>query len=66
MARSRVKKNPELYSGKGMAMGGLILSYIMLVISIGMIIGMIYLFKYNPEMKETFMDAYQQELNRNK
>lgn len=66
MARSRQKKMPELYSGKGMALGGLILSYIMFVISISMIVGIVYLYKYNPEMKEIFMDAYEQELNRNK
>ena len=60
MARSRVKRNPESYDGKGMALAGLILSYIMLLISLFLIIGMIYLFKNSPEFKDAFIEGMKQ------
>lgn len=60
MARSKANKDPDNYSGKGMALGGLIISYIMLFISLAMIIGITYLFNNYPEFKDAFMQGMQQ------
>lgn len=60
MARSRVKRNPESYDGKGMALAGLILSYMMLLISLALIIGTFYLFNKSPEIKDAFMEGMKQ------
>jgi len=57
MARSRVKKSPDEYSGKGMALAGLIISYIMLVVSAIMIASVAYLFSSSPEFKDAFMEG---------
>ena len=64
MARSRAKKQPELYTGSGMALGGLILSYIMLMVSVFVVVGMIYLFKNNPEFKDIFTEAFNEEMSK--
>jgi len=63
MARSRVKKYPQQYSGKGMALAGLIISYIMLFLSLALIVSMVYLFKNNPEIKDAFYQGMQQGLH---
>jgi len=60
MARSRANKMPELYEGKGMALAGLILSYIMLLISIAIIAGMFYMFNNYPEFKDAFIEGMQE------
>jgi len=60
MARSKAKKMPELYEGKGMALAGLILSYIMLIISIAIIAGMFYMFNNYPEFKDAFFEGMQE------
>jgi len=57
LARSKANKMPDLYEGKGMALAGLILSYIMLVVSILFIVGGFYLFDNYPEVKEAFMEG---------
>lgn len=63
MARSRAKRQPELYTGKGMALAGLILSYIMLLVSIALVVGLIYLFKNSPEFKDAFAEAFKEGMN---
>lgn len=55
MARSRAKKNPQQYGGAGMALAGLIISYAVLILSIGMVVMMMQ----SPEM----MEALQQGMN---
>jgi len=60
MARSRVKNQPEKYTGKGMALAGLILSYIMLIISVVLVVGIIYMFNSSPEFKDAFMQGMEQ------
>jgi len=62
MARSRIKNNPHQYSGKGMALAGLIISYIMLFLSLAVIVSMVYLVKNNPEIKDAFFQGMQQGL----
>ncbi len=62
IARSRAKKMPDRYEGKGMALAGLILSYIMLVVSIVFIAGAFYLFTNNPEFKDAFMQGMKEGL----
>lgn len=57
MARSRAKKQPDLYEGRGMALAGLILSYIMLVISIVVFLGITYAFMEMPEFKDAFLEG---------
>ena len=53
---------PDRYEGKGMALAGLILSYIMLVVSIVFIGGAFYLFTNNPEFKDAFMQGMKEGL----
>jgi len=57
MARSKAKKNPEQYDGKGMALAGLILSYLMLILVIAIVVGFAYAFKEMPEFKDAFMEG---------
>ncbi len=63
MARSKSKRFPVKYTGKGMALAGLIMSYLMLFVSLAATIGLVYLFKNNPEFKEAFMQGMNQGLN---
>lgn len=62
IARSKAKKSPDLYEGKGMALAGLILSYIMLIVSIVFIVGAYYLFNNYPEFKDAFLEGMQEGL----
>jgi len=57
MARSKAKKMPDRYEGQGMALAGLILSYIMLIITIVFVGGAFYMFTSNPEFKDIFMEG---------
>ncbi len=50
IARSKAKKNPAEYGGSGMALAGLIISYLVLIVTIASI----YFLATNPEMKEMF------------
>ncbi len=62
MALSRVKKSPEEYEGKGMAIAGLILSYLMLVVTLVIIGWVVYMFTSVPGFKNAFSDGFQQGL----
>lgn len=60
MALSRAKHRPNEYSGEGMAIVGLILSYIMLIVSV-LLFGWIgYMFSTSPEIKDAFMQGFTQ------
>lgn len=61
MARSKAKKMPDRFEGKGMALTGLIFSYIMLIISIAIAVGISYMFMNYPEFKEALMEGMQKE-----
>ncbi len=63
MARSKANRMPEQYEGKGMALAGLILSYIMLLISIIVIASMAYAFLEIPGFKDTFMESFKEGLS---
>ena len=56
MARSKAKKNPEQFGGSGMALAGLILSYAVLILTIGGIAWGIS----NPEIMDVFKQAMEQ------
>ena len=62
MALSRVKKSPEEFEGKGMAIAGLILSYVMLVVTLVIIGWVVYMFTSVPEFSDAFNDGFQQGL----
>jgi hypothetical protein len=64
MARSRVNKNPDEYSGKGMALAGLIFSYIMLALSLVLIAGIVFAFISNPELTDYFMEDFNRGLQK--
>lgn len=57
MARSKAKKMPDLYEGKGMALAGLILSYLMLILAIAIVVGFAYAFKEMPGFKDALMEG---------
>lgn len=54
MARSRIKHNPTEYEGSGMALTGLILSYLMLIVFLFVAGLFTYLFLFVPEFSEEF------------
>ena len=60
MARSKAKKMPDRFEGQGMALAGLILSYIMLLITIVFVVGVFYMFTSYPEFKDAFMEGMQE------
>jgi hypothetical protein len=62
MALSRAKRSPQEYEGKGMAIAGLILSYIMLVLSVVLLVWMVYMFTAMPGFSDAFKDGFQQGL----
>jgi hypothetical protein len=63
MALSRAKRFPDEYEGKGLALAGLILSYVMLVLSIVFIVWMIYMFTSVPGFFESFKGSFMDGLN---
>lgn len=66
MARSKIKKMPDRYEGKGMALSGLILSYIMLILSIIIFGGFAYAFLNMPEFKEAFFKGMEEGFQQSK
>jgi hypothetical protein len=56
MARSRAKNNPAVYGGSGMALAGLILSYLGLLLSIAAVVFMMS----NPDFMEALQNMQQQ------
>ena len=63
MALSRVKRLPDEYEGRGLAIAGLIISYIMLVLSLVFIIWMIYMFTSVPGFSDAFKGGFMDGLN---
>ena len=63
MALSRAKRFPDEYEPKGLALAGLILSYVMLVLSIVFIVWMIYMFTSVPGFFESFKGSFMDGLN---
>lgn len=54
LALSRVKRDPETYSGRGMAITGLIISYLFILLSLLIIGFYLYLFLYVDGFAEDF------------
>ena len=54
MALSKIKHKPEQYEGSGMAIAGLIMSYLFLILGLIMIGFVTYMVMYVPEFKEEF------------
>ena len=63
LALSRAKRFPDEYEGRGLAIAGLILSYIMLVLSLVFIIWMIYMFTSVPGFSNAFKGGFMDGLN---
>ncbi len=59
MARSRVKKDPSTYGGNGIALAGLILSYLAIIVSIAMI----WFVTSNPDFMDGIMQMQQQTID---
>jgi len=60
MALSKVKRLPDEYEGRGMAIAGLILSYVMLVVSIVVVGWLIFMFTSVPAFEDAFNAGFQQ------
>lgn len=60
MALSRAKRLPDEYEGKGMAIAGLILSYVMLLLSVVAVGWLIFMFTSVPGFEEAFNQGFQQ------
>ncbi len=58
MARSRAKKDPVTYGGSGIALAGLILSYLAIIASIALI----WFVMSNPDFMESIMQMQQQAI----
>ncbi len=65
MALSRAKHHPNEYAGEGMAIVGLILSYLMLIVSILLFGWIAYMFSTSPEIKDAFMQGFTQGMSGN-
>jgi uncharacterized BrkB/YihY/UPF0761 family membrane protein len=58
MALSKIKKAPMDYEGKGMAITGLILSYLFLILSLLFIFAIIYMVMEIPGFKESLSEGF--------
>lgn len=62
IALSKIKKAPSEYEGKGMAITGLIFSYIFLILSLLFIFAMIYMAISVPGFKEALSEGFNKGL----
>ena len=62
MALSKIRKAPNDYEGKGMAITGLIFSYIFLILSLLFIFALIYMAIEVPGFKEALAEGFNQGL----
>ena len=62
MAISRIRKAPNDYEGKGMAITGLVLSYLLLILSLLFIFAMIYMAFEIPGFKESLSEGFNEGL----
>ena len=60
MDLSRIKKQPNEYEGKGMAITGLVLSYLWLILSVVLIGAVIYMVMTIPGFLDAMSEGYEE------